>query len=271
MSAPTSRDLYARVADLTEDDLRRLAAVLELRGRHPQQVRIRREYLDQAPGLEGARVLDVGCGTGVVARDLARRVGPSGSVTGVDPSAVFVAEARRLAAEAGLENLTFAVADGRALGEPDGAFDAVVAHTVFCHVPELAAMVGEIARVVQPGGHLVVCDGDYASNLIVHPDEATTRTILEAWLEGVVHDPRVMRRAPALLREAGFELVTFDGHVHTECGPVDEGESFLLAWAKFAVQQALAAGAIGQAEAERWRGEYLRVNESGGFLGSVTY
>src|SRR4051794_15665127 len=83
-----ARDLYSRIVELDDATLRTVADVLELRGRHPQQVAIRDAYLSSLGSLEGKRVLDVGCGTGVVTRELARRVGPDGQVTGVDPSPV---------------------------------------------------------------------------------------------------------------------------------------------------------------------------------------
>src|SRR3990172_842634 len=73
-----------------------LAATLEARGRTPTQARLRRRFLRFVPIRRGARVLEVGCGTGVVLRDVAALVGRRGAVVGVDPSRVILALARRL-------------------------------------------------------------------------------------------------------------------------------------------------------------------------------
>lgn len=271
MTDRSSRDIYARITEVPDEDLRRIATVLEIRGRHPEQVRIRSAYLDAAPSWTGARVLEVGCGTGVVSRDLARRVGPGGSVLGVDPSPWLLREAERLAQAQHLTNLEFTRGDARNLDLPSDSFDAAVAHTVLCHVPDAAALIAELTRVVRPGGHLVLFDGDYAANTINHPDRPTTDRIVAAWLENVVHDSRIMRRASELFRRAGLELVRFDGHVHVECGTVAEDTSFIWTWALFALQQARTHDAVTEREGAAWLADLRGLNERGELFGSVTY
>jgi ubiquinone/menaquinone biosynthesis C-methylase UbiE len=271
MTDRSSRDIYARITEVPDEDLQRIATVLEIRGRHPQQVRIRSTYLDAAPGWTGARVLEVGCGTGVVSRDLARRVGSGGSVMGVDPSPWLLREAERLARAEYLTNLEFTRGDARDLDLPSASFDAAVAHTVLCHVPDAPALIAELARVTRPGGHLILFDGDYAANTINHPDGPTTERIVAAWLENVVHDSRIMRRAPELFRRAGLELVRFDGHVHVECGTVPEDTSFIWTWALFALQQARTHGAVTEEEGGAWLSGLRGLNEREELFGSVTY
>ena len=180
MAETRSRDLYSRTDELDEPTLRGIADVLELRGRHPQQVAIRASYLDLVPDWTGKRVLEIGCGTGVVSREIARRVGPDGSVLALDPSPVFLARARELARADGIENVAFQVADARALELPDEAFDLAVAVTVLCHVPGREQVLRELCRVVRPGGQVLIMDGDYASNQLAHPDRPLTERIITA-------------------------------------------------------------------------------------------
>src|SRR5581483_3688027 len=88
------------------------ARMMESRGRTPTQVRVRRRFLRFCRIEPGWRVLEVGSGSGVVARDLAALVGPRGHVTGVDKSRVLTAAARRAAREAGLaRRVDFRLAD----------------------------------------------------------------------------------------------------------------------------------------------------------------
>jgi ubiquinone/menaquinone biosynthesis C-methylase UbiE len=110
-----------------------------------------------APGLA---VLDVGAGPGTITIDLAQRVAP-GSVLGIDASADVVATAAASAEAAGVDNVRFEVGDAYALDLPDDAFDIVHAHQVLQHLADPVAALGEMRRVLKPGGILAVRDADY--------------------------------------------------------------------------------------------------------------
>jgi SAM-dependent methyltransferase len=101
----------------------------------------------------GERWLEAACGPGLIARRLAPAVG---SVLGVDATPAMIEVARREAA--GLENAEFAVGDATALELPDGSFDGAIARFTIHHVPVPARLVDELARVVRPGGHVVLAD-----------------------------------------------------------------------------------------------------------------
>jgi SAM-dependent methyltransferase len=88
-------DVYAAITDADPALVARIAEVLELRAADPQQQAMRQTYLGDIAFPEGARVLEVGCGTGAVTRELASWPGVA-EVTGIDPSLTFLAAARRL-------------------------------------------------------------------------------------------------------------------------------------------------------------------------------
>ena len=102
--------------------------------------------------LQGKRVLDVGCGDGAYALAAARQ---GAHVVGVDASLPMIEAARARAHEAAL-NVEFKQADAAALPFEDGRFDVVLAVTVLCFVPDTAAALQEMARVLAPGGRLVL-------------------------------------------------------------------------------------------------------------------
>jgi ubiquinone/menaquinone biosynthesis C-methylase UbiE len=265
------RDLYTRLNDLDEPTVRSIAEILELRGRHPRQAAIRRAYLDLLGDLTGQRVLEVGCGTGVAARDVARRVGPTGHVTGTDPTPILIEVAERLRVEQGLDNLTLAVEDGRSLPFADASFDLTAAVTVLCHVPERADVLREMMRVTRPGGTVLIFDGEYAANQIHHPDRSLTERVLDGWRASSIDDPHLMRRIVPFLEATGLETVRVDGYVHVEAGQVDEATSFIWQWSQFAARQAITIGTVTETEATRWTEQLRDLNRRAELFGSVTY
>lgn len=102
------------------------------------------------------RVLDVGCGSGAPACMLATRFGVE--VVGITTSAVGVAEARARAAELGVDAASFEQRDGTDNGFPDGDFDLVWVLESSHLMRDRPALIAECARVLRPGGRVVLCD-----------------------------------------------------------------------------------------------------------------
>lgn len=136
--------------------------------------------------LAGARVLDVGCGTGDDVRSLARLVGDGGHVTGIDLSSTMLAEANRRTAGTSLP-VTFESGDMTRLPFPDASFDAVHVKLVRFHCPDLDAADDEIVRVTRPGGRIAIFDYDFEAITVDHPDRETTRTIMHRYVDGFQH------------------------------------------------------------------------------------
>ena len=107
----------------------------------------------------GEQVLDVGCGTGTLAMEVARRVGRAGHVTGVDPGTEQIARARRSAARRNVP-IEFQIGVIEQLPFPDQTFDVVFSTLMMHHLPTSLKRQGlaEIARVLKPGGRLVIAD-----------------------------------------------------------------------------------------------------------------
>lgn len=105
-------------------------------------------YLVEAAGVApGQSVLDVACGTGVVAREAAKRVGENGKVVGVDRNPAMLAVARRLRPD-----IEWREADAAELPFPDNSFDVVLCQAALMFFPDVARALGEMARVVKPEG-----------------------------------------------------------------------------------------------------------------------
>lgn len=106
-----------------------------------------RSLLQRVPLSPGQRVLDVGCGTGIVARHAAAAVGPTGEVVGVDPNAAMLAVARRVAPE-----LTFQAGTAEALPFPDDRFDVSLSQAAAMFFVDPTQALREMKRVTRPGG-----------------------------------------------------------------------------------------------------------------------
>lgn len=256
-----------REIDAQPDPLRFIES-LEVRGRTAAQARLRRRFLRFIPVRAGAHVLEVGCGTGVIVRDLATQVGPRGQVIGVDRSRSLIRGARHLArAHPGRRRLTFRVADGARLPFRAGRFDVSLAVTVLLHVADPLAVVREMVRVTRPGGRVAVQDQDFGTVACAHPDRALTARILDGVVERIYEEPFSGRRLPGLLREAGLSDVRLLADVFQDTELTRYTENFLGRRAENAVR----FGIVDEATAQRWLDGFAALLERGAFVMTVNY
>jgi ubiquinone/menaquinone biosynthesis C-methylase UbiE len=155
-------------------------------------------------------VLDTGCGYGADAVEIARHVGPNGAVIGLDLSEAMISEANRRTERLGV-NVEFRVGDARDLPFPDATFDACRAETLLQHVSEPHVALGEMVRVVKPGGRIVVLDMDLGTSVIDSDDRPTTTQVLR-FLAGSTVNGWIGRQLPRLLKDAGLEGVASVAH-----------------------------------------------------------
>jgi ubiquinone/menaquinone biosynthesis C-methylase UbiE len=148
----------------------------------------------------GERVLDIGCGPGLLAEEMTEEVGPDGRVDGIDTSESMLAIASRRAAP-----VHYATGDALSLPYPDQTFDAAVATQVYEYVPDMPAALAEARRVLRPGGRLLILDTDWDSIVWHSSDRERMLRVLEKWNDHLAH-PYLPRHLPRLLRDAGLEL-----------------------------------------------------------------
>jgi SAM-dependent methyltransferase len=251
-----------------QPDPEQYVTLLETRGRTPSQVRLRRRFLRFCGIGPGWRVLEVGAGTGVLARDVAAMVGRRGHVVGVDPSRVFVAAARRLARVHGLDGrLDFRVGDGGRLRFRAHQFDCALAVTVLLHVPNARAIVSELVRVTTPGGVVGVQDQDLGSLVLDHPERALTRRILEGVAERTIIDPWSGRTLVGHLVAAGLTRVRLTTDVFQDTTFTPFSRSMLQRRADSAVR----FGLTSRRAAERWFGTLDQLAGQGRFVMTLNF
>ena len=261
-------DPYRTTDQLNEELLAVIVNRLEARGAHPFFQNVLREYLDAMHIDTAHRVLDIGCGTGVATRVIARRPQFSGKVTGIDLSPNLARTAERLATEEGLSaRVEFHAGDTQSLDFPEGAFDAVVAHTLVSHVTEPLAVLKEAARVVKPGGLIGLFDGDYASITFALADPEQGKHFDEKLISAIVTSPYVMRMMPRLIREARLEMLQSFSYIMAEVGRADFWLSAIESFRRLAPQ----SGAMTEEEAEGWIASLKQAADEGVFFGSSNF
>jgi ubiquinone/menaquinone biosynthesis C-methylase UbiE len=249
MSEYGRESIWRDTAGAGDEKARDLAARLERRGKAEDEMAAREAYLSLLDIAPGERVLDVGCGSGVVTREIARRVGGAGRAVGVDQSPGLLAVARELAREAGVgERVEFREGSVHRLPFPDGAFDALVCVTVLSHVPAGEAAIPELVRVVRPGGRIGVFDLDTDMTTFTHPDRELTRRIVAAASDATAVNGWLSRQLPSLFQRAGVVDVRARGFFPLETAL----QSFYGNMAERCAEVAAKIGAITDAERGAW-------------------
>jgi len=168
LDEPQVRAMFDRIAGLYD----RMNSVMTA-GLHHEWRRRAADLADLSPG---DRALDVATGTGDLALELAARVAPGGEVVGIDFAEKMLELAR---AKAGETNVRFETGNALALDFPDGAFDAATVGFGARNFSDLDLGLAEMARVVRPGGRVVVLE-------ITTPRRPPLSTFFELWFDHAI-------------------------------------------------------------------------------------
>jgi ubiquinone/menaquinone biosynthesis C-methylase UbiE len=249
MSEYGQESMWRDTATADTERARDLAARLERRAKAEDEVAARDIYLGLLDIAAGEHVLDVGCGSGAVTREIAKRVGPGGLAVGLDPSPALLAVARDLARESGVgDRVEFREGNALRLPFPERSFDAVVCVTVLSHVPRGEAAIPEMVRVLRPGGRLGVFDLDTDMTAFTHPDRALTRRIVVAASDATAVDGWLVRQLPLLFQRAGLVDVRARGFFPLET----DLRSFYASMADRCAEVAIKAGVVTESEGRAW-------------------
>jgi ubiquinone/menaquinone biosynthesis C-methylase UbiE len=187
---------------VTIDQFTRQAAPFSQSAGHTNEESLR--LLVEMAELSGEdTVLDVACGTGIVACEFAA---VARHVTGIDLTPAMLEQARLLAARRGLTNLSWRQGDVEKLPFPDDSFSVVLSRYAFHHFPHPDAVLAEMARVCRPGGRVLIADG------CPPPDKAEAYNEFEKLFDPSHHRALTSDELRSLVSGAGLRDVRLAFH-----------------------------------------------------------
>src|SRR5262245_20466155 len=152
----------------------------------------------------GEAILDVGCGSGLLLREIAAAVGNTGKACGIDLSNDQLSAARANCAD--LANVELRVGDIRDLPYPDASFDAVASIQVLEYLDDVSRALAEIHRTLKPNGRVINFATVWDALFWHSPEPARTQRMLNAWRAHAPH-PNLPPFLRALMANAGFTSV----------------------------------------------------------------
>lgn len=257
-------DIYLTIREQTDNVLHTIAAAMEARANDPAMRRICADYMGSLTLPEGGRILEIGCGAGAATRHVLKHAAPA-ELVGVDPSPGLLEIAQdALSAD---PRVRFEQGDAGSSGQPDAVFDIVLAHTVYSHLPDPVAALSEAMRVLKPGGRLVVFDGDYATITVALFEGDPLQSAVGTIHRNLVHAPYIMRRLPAMMKEAGYDDIRTASYGFVTTRAAD----YMIGLIERSVQTAVKAGELAQELASGYVAEARQRESEGRFYGAILF
>lgn len=257
-------DPYTNPDTQPESAIQAMITRLEERSRNSDFQRMIRNYIEVLSKDRALTVLDLGCGTGVVIRQLANALHSDSILHGGDVSEELLGEAKRLTPGSRIQwdHLTTG-----SLPYANATFDVITMHTLLGHVLDPACVLLEARRVLKPSGQLIVFDADHAGTTYSQQDYQTTRRMDHLLISAIAAHPDICRQLPRLLKASGFKLTTHHADVISECG---KGDYWLASVRGFA-RLIPSLGVLSSQEAESWVKYMMDSHENGTFFASGTF
>ena len=226
---------------------RKAAEDIERSYQSPEIINQRNQTIKSLALRTGERVLDVGCGTGLLLQLMSKEVGDSGEAVGVDLSAEMLEFAMQRCGE--FSNVRLSQGNAEDLEFNPESFDVVTCTQTLLYVDHVEQALREIHRVLKPQGRIAVLETDWRGLVFNNLDNDLIRRLVDAW-DGSVASPNLPVKLSPLLKKQGFSAV--------EVTPIPilntslNGSSFSASMIQWFGNSAVKKGAISQQEADQW-------------------
>ena len=214
----------------------------------------------------GDQVLDLGCGLGHMALELAELVGSTGRVTAIDSSKIMIKEARKRASSEGCLPIEFRAEDAHRLSFDSSSFDGCIVMSTLIHVRNPTQVLSEILRVLKPGRRVAILEGDWETIVLTTGSQSVERR-LTSLLRKSVRNGGVAHQLPTMMKRVGFAEVAVDAGTLTSC---DFGSANAAWRIQDSVEREYEAKTLSLAQAHKILQELSRADKAGEFFTAVT-
>ncbi len=227
--------------------------------------RRRQASFDALKPSPGDTIIDIGCGNGLLTAELARAVGPTGKIIGVDPSEDMLKAGKDRCL--GHENVEFAEGLANNLPVSDGAADKAVSVQVFEYIDDVDSALNDAIRCLKPGGRLVISDLHFGS-FIWHSDHPERMSkMASSWDQHFVSGT-LPERLPGILKAKGHKVDAVTPVTLTDHELKPDGIAIMMM--HLMKQYAIANAHVEEAEAQAWFDEQQTLSDEGRFFFSLT-
>lgn len=228
--------------------------------------RRRRISFDAVAPRPGERILDLGCGNGLLTLELARAVGAAGHILGLDASADMLSAAKKRCQER--ENVTLLRGSADALPFEAGSIDKAVSLQVFEYFDDVRPALKELHRVLRLGGRVVISDMHF-DTLAWHSDHPERMArMVDIW-DRHVAERRVPQILPGALMTAGFSMETVIPYTTCDIDMRPDGLAQMMI--RLMTAYAISTGAMPEDETTAWAQEQTDLAKDGRFWFSLCH
>lgn len=239
-----------------------LAKFLEDVASHPAVEECFQLQIELLDIKQGDRVLDVGCGIGIQAMEMAKLVTPAGKVVGTDISTAMIDLAKSRTSNSNLP-LEFLITEASSQPFPDQSFNCIRTERVLMYISDSLKVIKEFKRLLKPGGRLVIFDIHWDGVLIAHEDKTLTRKIIRYATDSFPNG-HIGANLHLQLRNAGFKNINIKSFGYS--GNNELWTNVVKKIYEGILQTGIMEGIFTQTEIDNWFETIDRDVESGNFF-----
>jgi len=215
---------------------RKAAQAIEISYQTPEVINQRMQTLSAMSLRSGERVLDAGCGTGLLIQGMVSAVGENGQIVGIDFSNDMLDVARERFQS--IDRVSLQQASVTDLPLESESFDAASCTQTLLYVDDVEKAISELYRVLKPGGRIAVLETDWRGLVLNSEDDAISNRVIDAWDNGVA-SPNLPVKLTLMLQKQGFTAISTKAIplLNTSYSPTSFSAMMLEFFAEMAVKQ----------------------------------
>ena len=230
----------------------------------PDVVKQREIILSKLNFKPGEKVIDIGSGPGLLAEDIAKEIGESGLICGVDISDAMISLSKNRCSQ--YPQIELRKGDATSLPYNDNEFDAAVSTQVYEYIEDIQTCLNELYRVLKNGGRALILCTDWDTLIWNTDDQDRMQRILSAF-EAHCADPRLPRTIANRILNTGFSIVEQD--VYTVLNPKYDANTYCYGVIDFIVSYVAEKNEEMAKEAKAWAEEMRKKGKANSFFCSI--